>query len=77
MLHNFRRSKLFENLNSSIIFEVEKKYKVHLTQKLTGLKFKMASLSVKRSIGKSSSSSYPVFELSGGYCMSFFKKHFL
>ena len=50
MLHNFRRSKLLENLNSSIIFEVETKYKVHLTQKLTGLKFKMASLSVKRSI---------------------------
>ena len=49
MLHNFRRSKLLENWNSSIIFEVETKYKVHLTQKLTGLKFKMASLSVKRS----------------------------
>ena len=50
MLHNFRRSKLLENWNSSIIFEVETKYKVHLTQKLTGLKFKMASLSVERSI---------------------------
>ena len=47
MLHNFRRSKLIENWNFSKIFEVETKYKVHLTQKLTGLKFKMASLSVK------------------------------
>ena len=32
------------------MFEVETKYKVPLTQKLTGLKFKMASLSVKRSV---------------------------
>ena len=42
MLHNFRRSKLPENLNSSIIFEVETKYKVHLTQKLTGINLNMA-----------------------------------
>ena len=49
MLHNFRRSKLLENGNSSINFEVETKDKAHLTQKLTGLKFKMESLSVKRS----------------------------
>ena len=52
MLHNFRRSKLFENGNSSIIFEVETKYQVHLTNTVTGLKFKMASISVKRSIIK-------------------------
>ena len=50
MLNNFPKSKSRENWYSFIKFEVETKYKVHFKQKSIGQKFKMASLSVKRSI---------------------------
>ena len=49
MLNNFPKSKIRENWYSFIKFEVETKYKVHFKQKSTEQKFKMASLSVKRS----------------------------